>query len=368
MKYNANNERIKRAYFRFLKEAKRKNEASVDAVAKAISRFEEYTGHRDFKKFHIEQAINFKKRLLNQENSTTGKPLSKSTVNSTLAHLRKYFQWLSRETGYKSRISYSDAEYFSLSEKDTRIAKISRPGRYPQLDQITKVLRSMPVNSDIALRNRALIAFTALTGARDAAIASLSLKHVDLDRNCVFQDARDVNTKFSKTFPTYFFPVGDEIRQVVEEWILHLRETLSWDDNDPLFPTTNMIVNEEKQFEAGGLKRQHWKNASPIRNIFKEAFAGAGLPYYNPHSFRKTLVSLGSKVCRTPEEFKAWSQNIGHEKVLTSFYSYGEVAEERQSEIIQKLSQNSCNPNEEVIAAAKVIIDKISHLSGENQS
>jgi integrase/recombinase XerD len=38
----------------------------------------------------------------------------------------------------------------------------------------------------------------------------MKLKHVDLITNSVFQDARDVKTKFSKTFST-FFPVGEEI-------------------------------------------------------------------------------------------------------------------------------------------------------------
>jgi integrase/recombinase XerD len=57
-------------------------------------------------------------------------------------------------------------------------------------------------------RNRALVAFTLLTGARDSAIASMKLKHVDLKEGCVQQDAREVKTKFSKTFTTYFFPVG----------------------------------------------------------------------------------------------------------------------------------------------------------------
>jgi integrase/recombinase XerD len=63
------------------------------------------------------------------------------------------------------------------------------------------------------------------------------------------------------------------------------------------------------------------------------------LPYFNPHSFRKTLAQLGEKLCRTPEQFKAWSQNLGHEKVLTTFSSYGEVASERQREIIRELAQ-----------------------------
>ena len=41
-----------------------------------------------------------------------------------------------RTAGYKSRISYSDAEYFNLSTKETRIAKATRPARVPTLEQI----------------------------------------------------------------------------------------------------------------------------------------------------------------------------------------------------------------------------------------
>ena len=42
--------------------------------------------------------------------------------------------------------------------------------------------------------------------------------------------------------------------------------------------------------------------------------------------------------CRTPEQIKAWSQNLGHEGVLTTFYSYGCVAQNRQGEIIKDLA------------------------------
>jgi hypothetical protein len=37
----------------FLKEAKRQNEASIDAVAKVLSRFDEYNKYRNFKAFHF---------------------------------------------------------------------------------------------------------------------------------------------------------------------------------------------------------------------------------------------------------------------------------------------------------------------------
>ena len=46
--HNAKNERIKRKYFAYLKEAMRHSEPTVDAVAKALNRFEVYGKHRDF--------------------------------------------------------------------------------------------------------------------------------------------------------------------------------------------------------------------------------------------------------------------------------------------------------------------------------
>jgi len=113
-KHNPNNGRIKRKYLIFLKEAKRQSESSIDAVAKSLSRFESYTDYRDFKAFHFEQAIGFKKHLAKQNNLKTGEKLSKATLNSTLRHLKAFFQWLSMQQGYKSRINYTEAEYFNL--------------------------------------------------------------------------------------------------------------------------------------------------------------------------------------------------------------------------------------------------------------
>jgi len=139
-----------------------------------------------------------------------------------------------------------------------------------------------------------------------------------------------VQTKFSKTFVSYFFPVGDEPLAILSEWVSYLRDEKLWGNDDPLFPATQVALGANRQFEAVGLSREHWSSASPIRTIFREAFTRVGLPYFNPHSFRNTLVQPGQQVCQTPEQFKAWSQNLGHEKVLTTFLSYGEVAPSRQ--------------------------------------
>ncbi len=353
-KNNPANERIKRKYFTFLKEAKRNSEPTVDAAAKALSRFEVYSKHRDFKTFHSEQAIAFKKHLAEQKGQQSGENLSKATLHATLTQLKRFFQWLAMQPGYKSRVQYYDAEYFNLPENDMRVATARREQKVPTLEQIKHVISSMPAKTDIDLRNRALVAFTLLTGARDGAIASMKLKHVDLITNCVTQDARDVKTKFGKTFNTFFFPVGEEVYEIVVMWVEYLREHKLWGNDDPLFPATRVTVGSSRQFEVAGLGRDQWSSASPIRSIFRGAFVNAGLQYFNPHSFRNTLAQLGEKVCKTPEQFKAWSQNLGHEKVLTTFLSSGGVACQRQGEIIRDLAapQKAMQTNVNEIAEA----------------
>src|SRR5271165_1875418 len=112
MKRHAKNERMKREYLHFLAEVKGRDEASLDAVAKAIERFDDYNRRRDFKKFHIEQARGFKAHLMKQRNVRTGAPLSASTIYSTLGILKTFILWLAEEPGYRTCIKKSHAEYF----------------------------------------------------------------------------------------------------------------------------------------------------------------------------------------------------------------------------------------------------------------
>jgi len=161
------------------------------------------------------------------------------------------------QTGYKSRINYSDTEYFNLSEKDTRVANAKRKKPVPSPEQIIHILGYMPDRSDIEKRNRALIAFTLLTGARDSAIASIKIKHVNLHEESLFQDAREVNTKFSKTFTTYFFPVGELPLNIIKAWVEYLTKELLFSPDDPLFPKTKIENNTNRKFEARGLLREH---------------------------------------------------------------------------------------------------------------
>ena len=200
-----------------------KNDASVDVASAAIHRFEEDSAFRSFKKFHVEQAIAFRRRLDAARNERTGNPISKATALQVLNALRAFFLWLAEQPGYRSRIRYTDAEYFRLSEKDTRVAKATKPRPVPTPEQIESVLERSPVATVIERRNRAIIAFTWLAGVRDGALVTLKLKHVDLGRQLIDQDPREVSTKNSKQLRTTFFGVGGSAQRIVSEWISELR-------------------------------------------------------------------------------------------------------------------------------------------------
>jgi len=208
----------------------------------------------------------------------------------------------------------------------------------------------LPSASDIQKRDRAVIALLILTGVRDGAAVGLKLRHVDLADCSIRQDARDCATKFSKTMTTWFFPIGGQAEAFFTEYVRFLKEDLLWSPDDPLFPKTKMGTDPDGGFIPVGLDRARWSNAAAIRKIVKSAFEAHGMPSYGPHSFRKTLARLGQEVCKTPEEMEAWSQNLGHEDVMTTFRSYGHVHSDRQRQVLAGLRvgnaecQSACPP------------------------
>ena len=334
-KPNGANERIKHDYFCYLEQAMGRDTATIDGVAKSLARFEESTKARDFKRFHRAQAVAFKVKLAQAVNVRTGERISKATLHSTLRDLRAFFFWLAHLPGFKSHIAYADADYFNLSDKDVSIARARREKRVPTLAQVHRVLAAMPADKVLERRDRALVAFAALTGARVGALASFRLEHVNIEEGFVEQDARTVRTKFAKSFRTYFKPIGGDALAIVTGWRTELERDHDWGGDDPLFPQTQTGLDENGCFCAAGLSRTGWNTTQPINAVFRRGFAAAGLAYYNPHSFRDMLVRFGHSLNLTVEEFKAWSQNLGHADMLTTLTSYSQIPTHRQGELIR---------------------------------
>lgn len=345
-KPNPANERIKREYLGYLAEALGRDEATIDTVAKAIARFEDSTGRRDFSRFHREQAVAFKKRLAKAVNVRTGEALSKSTLLSTLRDLRAFFFWLAHQPGFKKRIAYADADYFNLSDRDVAIARARREKRVPTLGQVEHVLSLMPSQTLVQRRDRALVALAMVTGGRVQALASLRLGQVNVEEGFIDQDARSVRTKFGKSFRTYFMLVSERAPRIVKEWVEERRDELLCSASDPLFPSTVVAPSEQGAgFVPVGLAKTGWTTSSPIREVFRKAFAAAGLPYFNPHSFRDMLVAHALSMDLPAGELKAWSQNLGHTDVLTTLRSYGQLPPTKQGELVKASAKRAGRDN-----------------------
>ena len=356
-KHSEKNARIKRDYFRYRREAMRADDKTIDVVARALARFEESTRHKDFATFNREQAVAFKRRL--------GEEVSKATANSTLAALKAFFHWLAGQPGFRSKLTYADADYFNLSDKDVRIARASLPKAFPTLEQVHHLLATMPAITPVERRDRALIACAILSGARDGALRTLKLKHVNLVERRIDQDAREVDTKNSKTFAAWVFPVGGDALAILTDWCAYLRDELHRGDNDALFPATAIAPDDDGLFAPAGLLREGWRSTGPVRLAYRRAFASAGLPYFKPHLLRDTLAQLGERKCPTIEAYKAWSLNLGHKGMLTTLTSYGNIPPHRQAELIRSLGEAPpVAPDEAELASAIATIQRMAGKSG----
>jgi integrase len=329
--YNPVNEIVKKQYEEALLRGKCRDPKTVRAVWNNLNLFEDFTGHTDFKTFSAEQAKSFKAWMEKQKNKD-GDLLSISTVNSTLNNVREFFEWLAIHPQYVRKIDGRAVQYLRLSDNANRAARASREKTPPTLEELEKALKAMPHGTDIEKRDRAIFAFM------DDALVSLKRKHVNADDKTVWQDPKLVRTKGRKGIVTRFvaqaMPLAEEI---VLEWLKYADDVLKFKPNDPLFPKTLVQSSAESMcFEVQGLSREHWANAGPVRELFKAAFKAVSLPYYNPHLFRKTICKWGLEHC-TQKQYKALSQNIGHEHAMTTYNSYAKLTEDEQLEAVSNI-------------------------------
>ncbi len=341
-KRHPENERVKHHYYEFLKQADGKSDSTIRIIEKSILRFEQFTGFANLKSFDQKQATGFKEAMVKRN-------LALATILSTINNLRRFLAWLATQPGYKSRIKVMSIEYLNLPEKDIRAANAPVDRPHPSLQMIENVVARMPDETATEKRNRALVAFTAITGIRDGALISLKIKHFDENRMLVLQNPLEVSTKSGKRIDTFLFPLNEGFERIILDWIACLKRDQLFAGHDPLSPKTVLGHDENDCFIPTGLSRDHWANASPVRTIFKAAFEAVHLPAFTPHSFRHMIVSEMYARKLSIAEFKAWSQNLGHESAMTTLTSYGKLSVQEQGKLVrQSRLQNKDDLVEEI--------------------
>lgn len=335
------NESIKREFFEQLKGARGFSKSSIRTHAEAINQWEMFTRKEDFANYDKSKAIAFTEWLSTRPAKTKSGKISLVTQYNYLRRVKKFFDWLADQPGYKSKIVKSDVDYLRLSKADAQIARSGTTKRMPTFDDVKKIINGIDGKSEIDMRDRALISFALITGARIFAIVSLKMKNFDKEMRAIDQNPGDgVKTKNSKRILTTFFPIGwDDPEKYFMEWYEYL-EFKDFRPDDPIFPVTaGSFVSGEHSYSKETVGQDAWVGTGAARKIFEKRCRNVGLPYFHPHSFRHLVVNILSKQRLTEEEKRAISMNLGHENVGTTFgsYGYGSMNNETAVRIVQKL-------------------------------
>jgi integrase len=341
------NEMAKRRFFDYLKLSKGFSKDSIYAFEKAILNWEDFTKNEDFANFTKNKIIGFNEWLKSRKKGKTEEKISLSYCYDVLRRLKTFFEWLSKQAGYKTSINSSFINYLRLSQNETREAVQTRKRDIPSVEEVKKTIENIGDKNDVDKRDRALISLAYLSGIRISALMSLPIKSFDKKNLLIDQDpAFGVQTKFRKRIATALIPLSyKEPLDYFIGWCDYLIKEKGFNPNDPIFPATKKEQGDENvnYYNTGEVEPVFWKSGSTIRKIFEKRFIQAGIPYYHPHTLRHLIVKEFAKAKLTEEEKKAISQNLGHANVGTTFgsYGYGHIEEDRQIEIIKGIKFSS---------------------------
>jgi len=324
-------------YFRYLTQAKGRKPGSVRKAENAIHCWIKENGKYDFHdRLNSDMIITFKTKMRDMHRKP--KKLSPGSVMDILLQLKQFFQWLSLQPGYKSKINSSDLQYFQPSPEEISYRAHHRAKDYPTLQQVKLLAKSILINSPVDMRDRALVALLLISGIRIDAAASLTIGSFNRKKMYIDQDPKDgVRTKFTKYIKTYLINFDDELFDTVAQWFDYLLKDGSG-NRDPLFPKAKVEQDGLAFVKSTELCRE-FISASQMRRTIKQRCLSAGLPYFNPHSFRHACVALAFESATNAQEIKAISQNLGHETAVHVINTYGQLPEKTIETIIRSLGR-----------------------------
>ena len=327
--FNPQNERIKFEYRKHLCRIKRADEKTLKVIFQHIREFEELTDFQSFPKITSDEVSQYVDKLSKSE-------VSLSYLSHNIRALNQFFLWLQGEADYRNKMEPHLADYFSLSRNQRRKACAPNYRKSYERTEIETAIDSMPKNTIIERRNRAIIALQYLCGLRISELRTLPIKnleyHKDAQNYMVYVDPKVMDVKFAKTRPAFFMPFGEKYTQIVWDWKKEL-EALGFSQKAPLFPAIPIQFNQFNLLEPKP-KQEFIKSNSTIRTIFGNAFKAVNLPYHCPHTFRHTIARWAER--QRPDVFNAVRHSLGHSNIKTTFMSYGTLPDALVGQILKE--------------------------------
>lgn len=245
--------------------------------------------------------------LLTARNDRLEQPLSPASMERACREARDFFQWakLHRAVKYRS-LPAAWTETLRPAKAYAPQSQI-RELSYYSLEEVEKICAIVPERL-IDQRDQAGVALAFAAGLRVSALVSLPVRCVQVENLEVHQlPEAGVHTKNSKAQITYMLPI-EPLLAIIAEWSTLVRVELGgeglWYPNMSRRGAVWVISSQPASVESRRMSFSH---------SLKRLCQQAGVEYKSPHKLRHGHGVHIAKLSRTYSEFKAYSQNMGHE-------------------------------------------------------
>src|SRR5690349_10772516 len=107
---NAANERAKRRFCDYLREAEGLVDETVDGILRSLADWDSAFENTDYRTFSITKAKQYKRHLATSS-GRAGRGLGGFSAITRGRHVQKFFRWLAEQPGYRSHVRHSDIAY-----------------------------------------------------------------------------------------------------------------------------------------------------------------------------------------------------------------------------------------------------------------
>lgn len=334
--WHLKNDRVIHAWLQY---AGKFDKKTINAHLAAIRHFEGSINGKDFHRLSITDVTGYRDQLKSMAHSGQ---LSISTIRHRVSHVKALLKWLVDQKGFTA-LDRTLAGYLDLPKKfDAKtLERDSKP--VPSIDEAEQMVQAMPNKTRKERRDRAMVCTAFLGALRADTVSSLLIAHVKMDTKHIVQDAGQSRTKNGKSLRIWFFPVPEIFAQVLNEWQTELR-SLGFAETDALFPDSLILAFPMRPRDPRPVPVM--KSTNAISAAFK--IASKALPkQFSPHSAKHCIGQVSWSVCRTAEERKAWSANMGHDDEDVTQRYYSKISDDRMAQIFAGFAAQTGETDEE---------------------
>jgi integrase len=352
--YSSENDRIIHKWQSY---AGRYDEKTIVKHLAAIRYFEQFLSGKSFSKLRIDDFAAVRDDLKRRANVTSEDKISASSIKHTISYLGSFFDWLTGQEGFR-RLPRDFRGYLAVPKAVIAKSAQTKQKDFPSIEEAEHLLLDMPSCTLVEMRSRAIFALAFLGALRADTLASLRLRHVQIEQRLIIQDGAASRTKAGKSINISWFPIAKIFGEVVVKWIERLR-MLGFQDDDALFPDTKWLKHKVELAKQIPIMSTTYA----VTDAFKVASRGLTVPY-TPHAAKHTIGAERDARPLTHQERKAWSLNMGHETEQITERHYATMPEDQRFEVLENIGTDRASDipemtDEDKIAFFDAVVEKI---------